>query len=80
MDEISTAFLKKELNRLRREIAEEKEDNKLLEAQQTYGYQVNPETGKLMNIREREPKRRVVKKIRIKKSESFKKTPDIGEE
>tara|TARA_Y100001951_G_scaffold16877_1_gene12011 strand:+ start:1283 stop:1519 length:237 start_codon:yes stop_codon:yes gene_type:complete len=78
MDEISTAFLKKELNRLRREIAEEKEDNKLLEAQQTYGYQVNPETGRLMNIRE--PKRRVLKKIRIKKSESFKKTPDIGEE
>jgi len=67
-----------ELNRLRRGIAEEKEDNQLLEAQQTYGYQVNPETGRLMSIRE--PKRRVVKKIRIKKSESFKKTPDIGEE
>lgn len=73
-----STFMQAELNRLRREIAEEKEDNKLLEAQQTYGYQVNPETGRLMNIRE--PKRRVVKKIRIKKSESFKKTPDIGEE
>ena len=73
-----STFMQVELNRLRREIAEEKEDNKLLEAQQTYGYQVNPETGRLMNIRE--PKRRVVKKIRIKKSESFKKTPDIGEE
>jgi hypothetical protein len=73
-----STFMQVELNRLRQEIAEEKEDNKLLVAQQTYGYQVNPETGRLMSIRE--PKRRVVKKIRIKKSESFKKTPDIGEE
>ena len=78
MDEIRTSFLRKELARLRREIAEDKEDDKLLKSQQKFGFQVNPETGKLIHIEE--PKRRVVKKIRINKAKALKRPLTLGNE
>ena len=80
-------ILQKELEWLEKAIAEEEKIAEKVEAQQKSGYHVNPDTGKLVYVKPQHksikkiklPKRRVVKKIRIKRSESFKKTPDIGE-
>jgi len=75
---VSTEFLKEELARLNKEIAKDKEDKEALKSQQKYGYQVDPETGRLKNIEE--PKRRVVKRIRINKAKALKRPLTLGKE
>lgn len=72
-----STFMERELKELKLLIKEDKEEEKHMESQQTYGYQVNPLTGKLVS---NQPKRRVVKTIRIKKSKSLNSPIALGKE
>ena len=72
-----STFMERELKELKLLIEEDKEEEKHIESQKTYGYQVNPLTGKLVS---NQPKRRVVKTIRRKKSKSLNSPIALGKE
>jgi|TARA_Y100000401_G_scaffold68240_1_gene54680 hypothetical protein len=73
-------ILQKELEWLEKEIAKEEAVEEKVEAQQKSGYHVDPETGKIVYVKPQHkaikkitlPKRRVVKRIRIKKKRKLK--------
>ena len=75
---VKSIFMQKELNELKKIIEEKGEKEKVhTNSQETYGYHVNPKTGKLVNS---QPKRRVVKTKRIKKSKSLNNPITLGME
>ena len=81
-------LLHKELEWLDKEIAKEKVIEEKVESQQKTGYHVNPDTGKIVYVKPdrksikkiKLPKRRVVKRIRIKKSKSLNSPATLGKE
>ena len=74
---VKSKFMQSELKALKILIEEDKEETKHMNSQNTYGYKVNPLTGKLIS---EQPKRRVVKTIRLKKSKSLNNPIALGQE
>ena len=74
---VKSTFMQRELEELRASIEEKKEATKHVNSQNTYGYHVDPTTGKLVN---NQPKHRVVKTIRVKKSKSLNNPVTLGKE
>jgi len=73
----STPFMEDEKKLLGSLIKPDKKEKIYKNSQKTYGYYVNPNTGKLVS---KQPKRKVVKTIRIKKSKSLNSPVTLGKE
>tara|TARA_R110000824_G_C14856150_1_gene640647 strand:+ start:351 stop:581 length:231 start_codon:yes stop_codon:yes gene_type:complete len=72
-----STFMQKELDELRSAIQERREEKLHTNSPEAYGYHVNPKTGKLISS---QPRRRVVKTIRLKKSKSLNNPIPLGKE
>ena len=70
-------FMEYEKKILKGLIKPDKEEKKYKNSQKTYGYYVNPDTGKLVS---EQPRRKVVKTIRIKKSKRLNSPVTLGKE